>query len=49
MVAQYGERPHEGPAFGMQLGGGHIYLSQERPLEHRERQAESNSLKDGGV
>ena len=26
VVAQYSERPHEGPAVGMQLGGGHIDL-----------------------
>jgi len=33
MVAQYRDGPHEGPTVGLQLGGGHVDLRQQRPFE----------------
>jgi len=44
VVAEYGEGPHKGPTFGMQLGKGHIELSQESTLEPRERKMKLEPL-----
>ena len=49
VVAQYGERPHEGPAVGMQLGGSHVDFYQQRPLEAGEGETQLNPLKDSLV
>ena len=49
VVAEYGEGPHDDPAVGMQLGGGHIDFSQESVLEPRERKAKLEPLEDNCV
>ena len=49
MVIQNGERSHEGPAVGVQLGRGHINFGEECPLEAREWQVKFDPLEDGGV
>jgi len=49
VVTQNGEDPYEGRAFEVQLGRGHVDLRQKRPLEGRKRQAEFDTLEDGGV
>jgi len=49
VVAQYSERPHEGPTVGMQLGGGHVDLRQQCPLEVSEWEAEFDPFKNGEV
>jgi len=43
VVTEYGEGPHRSPAVGMQLGRGHIDLSQNEP---RERKAKLEPLED---
>jgi len=35
VVAENGKGLHKGPAFGVQLGRGHVHLSQERALKTR--------------
>jgi len=47
--AQDGERPHEYPTVGVQLGRGHVDFGQERPLEPSEWQAEFDPPEDDGV
>jgi len=49
VVAQNGERPYKGPVVGMQLGRGHIDLSQQVPFEVSERETQLNLFEDGLV
>ena len=49
VVAQYGEGPHEGPTVGMLLGGGHVDLHQQHPLEAGEGETQLDPFKDGLV
>ena len=49
VVKEYRKGPHEGPTIGMQLGRGHIDLSQESTLEPRERKAKLGPPEDSCV
>jgi len=46
MVTQYREGRHEGPAVGMQLGGGHVDLRQQHPLEAGKGEMQLDPFKD---
>ena len=49
MVAENLKRSDEGPRVWMELAGSHVQLSEEVLLKEGEREAEAQSLEDGGV
>ena len=46
VVAQNWEGPYEGPALGMQLGGGHVDFCQQCPLEASEGETQLSLFED---
>jgi len=49
IVAEYGESPDEGPAVRMQLGRGHVDLSEKLPLETGEGETLPDAFEYGLV